>query len=133
MKSMAYQALEELGRDGFYVKKETKVDCPDCVLGPTGQSITRCVTCSSEGFITTNYFIPVRAIISWRHLESRSVMIGAIVVQGDCGVAISVDDYNNIDLDNDKFIVDNKEVVLTSVVPSDQNALYLLGFNYATI
>jgi hypothetical protein len=58
-------------------------------------------------------------------------MIGAVVVAGDCGVAITYDDFRSINTDTDEFVVDDKVMKLESIVPSDQNALYLLGLIYS--
>jgi hypothetical protein len=128
----ATQAINSIGRDGAYLRRSTRDSCPDCVASPSGgQSIAKCSTCGSTGWLTTYFFIPIRAIISWRKLESKSVMIGAVVVAGDCGIAITYDDFRSINTDTDEFVVDDKVMKLESIVPSDQNALYLLGLVYS--
>lgn len=129
--NITQHTIDYFGRDGFYIRRTTKTDCPDCVAGPTGQSISACETCNSQGYIYNYYFVPMRAIISWRKLESRSVMIAAITVDGDCAIGISYDDYSSIDLDNDEFVVDGRLMKLATVIPSDQNSIFMLGLTYS--
>ncbi len=125
-----YQAIEEFGRDGFYIAKTIKSACLACVQGPTGQSVENCTACDNKGYIESTYYVPIRAIISWRQIEERNVMIGAIVVTGDCAVAITQDDYTGINIASDRFFVDGKELKLAKIVPSDHNVLYVLGLVY---
>jgi len=133
MYNAAYAAINKFGRDGFYVKRTIKSECIVCVKGPTGQSIVQCDACNSTGWIYDVFIIPIMSIITWRQLEQRSVMIGAITVDGDCGVAITQDDYMTIDTVNDSYLVDGKEMKLNKTVPSDNNAVYLLGLVYSHV
>jgi hypothetical protein len=132
MYNAAYDAIDKFGRDGFYIKRVIKSECIQCVKGPTGQSTTQCDACNSTGWVYDVFLIPVMAIISWRQLEQRNVMIGAITVDGDCGVAVTQDDYIGISSE-DTFMVDGKEMKLNKTVPSDNNALYLLGLVYSRV
>ena len=126
----SYEAIERLGRDGFYVKKSNKTSCPDCLQGPTGQSIESCDTCNSSGYVENVFYVPIKAIISWQKFESFYVVINSVVTKGDCAVAISADDFSCINQENDTFLVDGKEMILQSVNPSDHHAIYLLGLIY---
>jgi len=123
-------AIEQFGRDGFYIGRTTKTPCTDCIQGPTGQSIEDCETCGGIGYIESTTYLPIRAVISWRKLEERSVMVGGIIVSGDCAVAIKYDDYICINTETDRFFVDNKEMKLSSITPSDNNIIYVLGLVY---
>lgn len=130
MQNIVQTAINEFGRDGFYIKRGSRADCTACVSGPDGQITSICSVCNNLGYIETIYYIPIKSIISWRSLENRTVLVGAVQMSGDCGIAISSDDYRSIDINNDEFLIDGKLMKLKKIIPSDQNVVYLLSFVY---
>jgi hypothetical protein len=130
MQNIAQKAINEFGRDGFYIRRSIKTDCTSCISGPDGQTTSTCTVCNNLGYVETVFYIPIQSIISWRTLEERTVLVGAVQMSGDCGIAITADDYKSINIETDEFLIDGKSMKLKKIIPSDQNVVYLLSFIY---
>lgn len=128
-KSVIKLARDQLLKYGDYITlvKISRTNCSDCVLGPDGESIEDCDTCGGSGYIETEKYYRMKAIVAWESYNTLDMSTTKVLERGECEIAINYNDYRLIDAtSNDYFIIDNKKLLIEDINVSSMDLVKII-------